>query len=346
MSTKPPTIHDVARRAQVSVSTVSNVLTGKRPVADATKARVLQVVQELGFRPNRLAQGLVSRSSQTIGVVASGLEYYGPSRVLVGIEQEASERGYTVILRLIHHPAQVDVEGVLANLMTHQMDGIIWASPHIGTGLESPQELSHILVPVVLINHRLASNVTVIDIDNFQGGYEATRHLLRNGFQQIGLIAGPPDWHASEIRRKGWELALREAGRAPDPRQIVYGDWSPQSGERGFYTLKASFPEMDAVFVANDQMAIGAIRAASDLNLRVPDDVGVVGYDDIPEAAFTRPKLTTVRQPLAELGRLAVKKLDWLIAEEHPSTTEDGYLLLQPTLIVRESSQRSRPPEQ
>jgi len=345
MSTKPPTIHDVARRARVSVSTVSNVLTGKRPVAEATRARVLQVVQELGFRPNRLAQGLVSRSSQTIGVVASGLEYYGPSRVLVGIEQEASERGYTVILNLIHQPARVDVEAVLANLMTHQVDGIIWASPHIGEELEPMQELSHIPAPVVLINHRPAPDLIVIDIDNLQGGYEATRHLLLNGFRQIGLIAGPPDWHASEMRRRGWELALREAGKMPDSRQIVHGDWSPQSGERGFYTLKAAFPEMDAVFVANDQMAIGAIRAASDLHLRIPDDIGVVGYDDIPEAAFTRPRLTTVRQPLAELGRLAVRKLDALITGERLPTTEGRSLLLQPTLIVRESSQGSPLPE-
>ncbi len=344
---KPPTIHDVAKRAQVSVSTVSNVLTGKRPVAEATRRRVLEIVQEIGFRPNRLAQGLVSRSSQTIGVVASGLEYFGPSRVLVGIEQEASERGYTLILNLIHEPATVDAEAVLAHLITHQVDGIIWASPHIGKHLEQRQEaLSRVPAPVVLINHPNASGLIVIDIDNQRGGYEATRHLLANGFQNIGLIAGPPDWHASQMRRQGWELALREAGKEPELRQIAYGDWSPQSGERAFYQLRAAFPELDAVFAANDQMAIGALCAAADLNLRIPEDIGIVGYDDIPEAAFIRPRLSTVRQPLLELGRLAVQKLDAFIAGNlQPSSANASGDLLQPLLIVRESSQLRRSPE-
>ena len=129
---QPVTIHDVANRAQVSVSTVSNVLTGNRPVSESTRQRVLQIVEEMGFRPNRFARGLVSRSSKTIGVVASGLEFYGPSRTLVGIEQEASERDYTLLLSLIHEPELENVAPVVANLITHQVDGIIWAIPQMG----------------------------------------------------------------------------------------------------------------------------------------------------------------------------------------------------------------------
>jgi LacI family transcriptional regulator len=142
MSFRQTTIHDVAKRAQVSVSTVSNVLTGNRPVSEGTRDRVLQIVEETGYRPNRLARSLVSRSSKTIGVVASGLEFFGPSRTLVGIEQEASERGYALILSLIHEPATEDVEPVVANLITHQVDGIVWAIPRLGESRASGARLS------------------------------------------------------------------------------------------------------------------------------------------------------------------------------------------------------------
>jgi DNA-binding LacI/PurR family transcriptional regulator len=179
-----------------------------------------------------------------------------------------------------------------------------------------------------------------VDIDNRYGGHIATDHLLAGGFQHIGLIAGPTAWYAAEMRKQGWETALQKAGKQPEPRQIAIGDWTPQSGERALYALKSSFPEMDAVFVANDQMAFGALRAASDLNLRVPDDLAVVGYDDIPEAAFTQPRLTTIHQQVIELGRLSVEKLIALIAPvtDAPASEQADSGLLQPTLVVRESS--------
>ena len=344
MSIKQPvTINDVARRAQVSVSTVSNVLTGNRPVSAKTREQVMLVVEELGFRPNRLARGLVSRSSKTIGIVASGLEYFGPSRTLVGIEQEASERGYSLILSLIHEPATEEVEPVVNHLIAHQVDGIIWAIPQIGQNrIWWKGAVERLSVPVVFLNHEMWPGTLGVDIDNCQGGYMATSHLLSNGFANIGLIAGPAQWYAAEMRRKGWETALVEAGKAIEPRQLAEGDWTPQSGEQAFFDLMRRYPEMDAVFAANDQMAIGAIRAASDLNLRIPADIAIVGFDDVPEAAFTRPRLTTVRQPVVGLGRRSVKTLISLIAgEPEPAPGEPDFgALLQPSLIVRESSQR------
>lgn len=344
MSIKQPvTINDVARHAQVSVSTVSNVLTGNRPVSALTREQVMRVVEELGFRPNRLARGLVSRSSKTLGIVASGLEYFGPSRTLVGIEQEASECGYSLILSLIHEPATEDVEPVVNHLITHQVDGIIWTIPQIGQNRTWWKgAVERLPVPVVFLNHAPWPGVLGVDIDNCQGGYMATSHLLENGFGNIGLIAGPGSWYAAAMRRKGWEAALHEAGKDIEPRQIAEGDWTPQSGEQAFFDLMRRYPEMDAVFAGNDQMAIGAMRAASDLNLRIPEDIAIVGFDDVPEAAFTRPRLTTVRQPVVGLGRLSVKALISLIAgepEREPNEPDFG-ALLQPSLIVRESSQR------
>ncbi|MBE2237264.1 MAG: LacI family DNA-binding transcriptional regulator [Caldilineaceae bacterium] len=344
MSTRQPvTINDVARAAQVSVSTVSNVLTGNRPVAAKTRQQVLQVVEALGFRPNRLARGLVSRSSKTIGIVASGLEYFGPSRTLVGMEQEASERGYSLLLSLIHDPATEEIEPIVTDLLAHQVDGIIWAIPQIGHNRTWWLNGAHPLpIPVVFLNHQTWPGLVSVDIDNCYGAQLATTHLLESGRQQIGLIAGPSTWYAANQRQKGWASALQAAGKASEPRQIMTGDWSPQSGEQAFYALMKRYPEMDALFVSNDQMAIGAMRAASDLNLRIPEDIAVVGFDDIPEAAFTRPRLTTVRQQVVELGRLAVTALLELIDSSNQQEEQQHNRLLQPSLIVRESSQRLR----
>lgn len=345
MSFRQTTINDVAKRAQVSVSTVSNVLTGNRPVSEETRERVLQIVEETGYRPNRLARGLVSRSSKTIGVVASGLEYFGPSRTLVGIEQEASERGYTLILSLIHEPATEDVEPVVANLVTHQVDGIICAIPQIGQNRNKwKQWVTDLPVPVVYLNNQGWPGAVSVDIDNRYGGYIATKHLLASGGEHVGLIAGPAAWYAAEMRKAGWEMALCEAGKGVDPRAITFGDWNPQSGECAFYELIAKYPEMDAVFVANDQMAIGAIRAANDLNVRIPDDIAMAGFDDIPEAAFTQPRLTTICQQVVAIGRCSVVELVRLItgASAHEVDGTSPVMMLQPSLVVRESSQRGR----
>jgi LacI family transcriptional regulator len=343
MTFRQATIHDVAKRAQVSVSTVSNVLTGNRPVSEETRERVLQIVEEIGYRPNRLARGLVSRSSKTIGVVASGLEYFGPSRTLVGIEQEASERGYTLILNLIHEPEMVDVEPVVANLLMHQVEGIVWAIPEIGRNRTWWHDAAERLpVPVVFLNHHGWLGSQCVDVDNRYGGYIATQHLLDGGYEHIGLIAGPEDWFAAKMRRTGWEEALHDAGRAGGAHQIAVGDWSPLSGEQALYALRRTYPEMEAIFVANDQMAIGVLRAASDLALRVPADLAIVGFDDIPEAAFTQPRLTTIRQPVVEMGRLSVARLIDIIADSAEVAANGHALLdiLEPELIVRQSSRR------
>ena len=336
------TIHDVALSAGVSVSTVSNVLTGNRPVAEATRVHVLKIVEQLGFRPNRLARGLVNRSSNTIGVVASSLSFYGPAGTLVGIEQQASEMSYTMILRLVHAPATDDVEPVVADLLTSQVDGIIWAVPQIEQNRRWWINARRIVpIPTVFLNTEPQLSFCQVDFDNRQGGRIATEHLLAMGYRHIGAIAGPLNWWAAHERLQGWRDALRGAGLSPDDRHVVEGDWSATSGERALAQLLARYPEMDAVVVGNDQMALGAMRLARERGLHIPTDLGMVGYDDLPEAEFYYPPLTTVRQQVNEVGRLAVRELARLIANPDDNGTRST--LLEPQLIVRASSRRDQP---
>lgn len=337
------TIHDVALRAGVSVSTVSNVLTGNRPVAETTRVHVLKIVEELGFRPNRLARGLVNRSSNTIGVVASALGFYGPAGTLIGIEQQASEMGYSLILRLVHTPETDDVEPVVADLLTSQVDGIVWAIPQIEQNRRWWMN-AHLSVPmpIVFLNMEPLLSFSQVDFDNRQGGRMATEHLLAMGYRSIGVIAGPLNWWAAHQRVQGWRDALRDAGLRPDDQHVVEGDWTAVSGERALAQLLTRYPNVDAAVFGNDQMALGGMRLARARGLRIPDDLGMVGYDDLPEAEFYYPPLTTVRQQVNEVGRLAVRELARLIAT--PQENEARTTLLEPQLIVRASSRRQVAP--
>jgi LacI family transcriptional regulator len=180
----------------------------------------------------------------------------------------------------------------------------------------------------------------VVAIDNQSGGCLATKHLLAQGYQNIGIITGPLDWWESRERLAGWQVTLQEAGKTVNPRQITEGDWSAASGEAGIRKLLAQYPEVDAVFVCNDQMALGVLQAAHRLGWRVPEDLGVVGFDNIPESAYFWPALTTVEQPLLDLGSRAVQELSRLIEADQrdDSIIRSETILLQPKLILRDSS--------
>jgi LacI family transcriptional regulator len=193
-------------------------------------------------------------------------------------------------------------------------------------------------VPVVFLNTDPSQNFVQVDIDNRWGGRKATEHLLMMGYRRIGLIAGPLNWLAARQRRDGWREALHEAGLAASDEQVVEGDWTARSGEQALARLLAQYPDMDAVFAGNDQMALGAMRFARERGLRIPADLGLVGYDDSPETEFYYPSLTTVRQQVIEQGRLAVRELARLITNPKDRTAKTA--LLEPELIVRASSQR------
>lgn len=336
------TITEVAKRAGVSAQTVSRVINERPDVALETRQRVKEVISQLGYRPNALARSLIHQRSYTLGVVASGIDYYGPSQTLVGIEKQARELGYSLLLDLLHHPDLENVELILNRLLSRQVDGIIWAVAEIGNNRAWIEDTTlNIPTPMIFLTMEPRPTVTSISIDNWKGGYMATRHLLEQGYENIGIILGPRQWWEVQQRYAGWKQALEEVGKHPHERQVEEGNWSAASGKQGIDQLLEQFPEMDALFACNDQMAYGALQTIYERGWHVPENLAVVGFDNIPEAAYFWPSLTTIGQPLIELGGMAVQQLHKMIdadQQEELRITPQSFTL-EPQLIVRGSSQ-------
>ncbi len=337
------TIEQVALESGVSKQTVSRVINARPDVAAATRERVQETIARLGYQPSAIARALVQQRSHSLGIVGSGLEFYGPALTLVGIERQANELGYSVLLTLLHNPETDAIEPVLADLQSRQVDGIIWAVPEIGANYTWVQHhIPRTRVPVLFLTMQSTPWQPVVAVDNRAGGQLATDHLLEQGCRHIALLSGPSNWVAADQRKLGWQDALAKAGIVPEARQIVEGNWTPAAGAAGLTRLLDQYPEMDALFVGNDQMAIGVLQAAAQHRVRVPQDLKVVGFDDIPEAAYLLPALTTVHQDTTEMGALAVRALTGLIeASSRPTTTLTfDPIWVKPRLVVRQSSLR------
>ena len=335
------TIKDVARLAGVSPGTVSNALSGKRPVSEITRQRILDAIDELDYHPNLLARSLVSRQSATLAVVASGLDYYGPTRTLVGVEERANDHGYSLLLSLVHDPNDIEVEPVLRDLTARRVDGIIWAIPEIGDNRAwLDEEMIRSLPPVVFLTMNVRPGVSIVNTDNCAGGRMATEHLLAQGLRRIGLIMGPSSWWEARERRRGWELAMAAHDVTEIEQLVVEGDWQASSGEAAVAELLRREPALEGVFVCNDQMAVGALRAIHALGLRAPQDLAIVGYDNVPEAAYYWPALTSVRQHLTDVGHAAVDELHARIEQRQGDEpgSHTTHQVLMPELIIRESS--------
>ncbi|HVG01131.1 MAG TPA: LacI family DNA-binding transcriptional regulator [Chloroflexia bacterium] len=334
------TIKQVAFEAGVSTQTVSRVINSRPDVSQETRLRVQQVIDRLAYQPSAVARSLIRKRTHTIGVVGSGLEYFGPSSTLAGIEKQAGDLGFSVLLVLLHEPETEDLRPVLADMMSRQVEGIIWAAPEIAANRSWIDNAEQPIIPIVFLTMKARPGLPVVTVNNRAGGRLATQHLLEQGRRHIGLVTGPLTWWEARERRQGWEEALTGAGLAVQAHQIAEGNWSPESGELAFTRLRAQFPGMDAVFASNDQMAQGVLHAAWKENVRVPADLAVVGFDDIPEAAYFIPPLTTIRQETNELGRAAVRVLDQLITARRETGPGAAYqpVSLEPRLIVRASS--------
>jgi LacI family transcriptional regulator len=335
------TISQVAKEAGVSSQTVSRVINNRPEITPETRQHVQDVIKRLGYQPNAIARSLIQRRSHTLGVVTSGLEYYGPSHILIGVEQGANQAGLSILLNLIHQPETQDIGSIINGLVSRQVEGIIWAVPEIDSNRSWFRENLHQLsIPVVFLSTQPRENLNVVEIDNRHGAYIATQHLLERGYEKIGLIAGPLTWWAASERRRGWQDALTDAGISFDDSWVMEGNWSADSGEQGLHALLQKFPDVQAVFACNDQMALGLMRAARKLGKRIPEDLAVVGFDDIPESAFYYPPLTTIRQGLYDLGIVAVQTFMKLRQEpQKEDVTPTAHLvMLQPQLVVREST--------
>jgi LacI family transcriptional regulator len=230
-------------------------------------------------------------------------------------------------------------------LLSLQVEGIIWAVPEIGSNRNwLEQKTPELPVPVIYLSMQPRAGLPVISIDNRGGGRLATEYLLSQGFKHVSIITGSMDWWEARERLLGWQDALVAANRTIEARQIIEGDWSAASGAYGLDCLMERFPEMDAVFVCNDQMALGALQAAPRLGRQVPDQIAIIGFDDTPEAAYFRPPLTTIRQQLTEMGALAVREIINMIDANRQNllVSQPIPILLKPELVVRESAIRER----
>lgn len=327
-----PTMRDVARVASVSTSTVSHVINDTRYVSPETRARVLQAIKDLNYHHNRLASSLRHRRTRTLGLLLPNSSNPYFASILAGIEEACFENDYNIILGYAADAPERELT-YLRVLLSRQVDGMLLVST--GAYEQSVALLNSYDVPVVMVDRsRQMDQVDEISADNYQGGRLATEHLLEYGHRRIACIAGPELSPAQE-RLRGYRDALHDAGITPDARLIVAGDFRHESGYDAMKQLLRLDAPPDAVFVVNDMMAMGALHALHRAGYRVPEDVSVVGYDDISLAAYTVPALTTIRQPAREVGQLAVTRLiERLNDPDLPARTET----LPVTLVERGSS--------
>jgi DNA-binding LacI/PurR family transcriptional regulator len=301
---RPPTIRDVAARAGVSHQTVSRVINESPRVTEATRERVLAAIRELSFVPSPMARGLLSNQTRSIGIVADDISDHFFARVVAGAEAEARRRGYYLMIGSVE--PDDDEEGYLRLMLERRVEGLILARPSKPLMPADLVAARGAGVPLVAVGFGELPGYPVVDVDNHRGGYDATRHLLEHGHLRIATIVGPGAWPSAEARLEGYLEALREAG-VPEDRRLVEqaSGWGLESGRAAAGRLLARGAAFSALFAQSDLIALGAIRQLRDANLRVPNDVSVVGYDDLPVADYVEPALTTVHQPMREVGALA-----------------------------------------
>ena len=326
---RPPVMADVARLAGVSHQTVSRVLNEHPNVRPLTRDKVLAAIRELAYRPNAAARTLVTRRTHTLGVITADTMLYGPTSMLYGFERAAHDAYFVSVASLpaLDRRSMLDAvdrflgQGIEGIIVIATYDTAVAALGHV------PAE-----VPLVAVGCGTRASVTSVAIDNTAGAAGATRYLLGLGHRTVYHVAGPLIALDAKERVEGWRQALREAGAA-EPA-VLAGDWSASSGYELGDQLAAE-PGLTAIFCANDTMALGVMRALAERGRRVPEDVSIVGFDDVPEAGFYRPPLTTVRQDFGEVGRLALNTLVDRMSGAIPAGTR---VRVAPELVARASA--------
>ncbi|HJC69923.1 MAG TPA: LacI family transcriptional regulator [Candidatus Brachybacterium intestinipullorum] len=330
-----PSMADVAARAGVSYQTVSRVLNQPGIVRPETRDRVLAAIAETGYTPNRAARALKTTRSSQIGLLTDGSSLFGPSETVTAIETAAREAGYSVLLTTVGSgvadPAAEPSPG--SSLIGSGVDGILVVAAHEGMQPVVAAAASTIPVLAVSAQSPASSDAAVVGVDQRLGARSVVEHLARTGVRSIAHLAGPSDWFDARARLDGFVEGLE--GQGLDGVATAPGDWTPRSGYELTRELLASGPPQ-ALFAANDMMAIGALHALHEQGLRVPEDIAVVGFDDTDCAAYLTPSLTSVSQPFAELGRLALHRLLQLL--EHPEEPGPPPAALAPRLVARGST--------
>lgn len=325
-----PVMSDVAARAGVSHQTVSRVLNTPELVRPETQERVIAAIRELGYRRNLSARALATNRTRLIGVVNPSVMRFGPNHTTMAIQEAARAAGYATISAGTEDAA-VKPSDTLDFFLELAVEGLVVVAPTAEIA-EATRGLAG-SVPVVVIAAGLAAEppIYVVAVDHEQGARDATRHLIDLGHREIVHIAGPENWFDARARVAGWRAELTEAG-LPVPEPIP-GGWDARQGYRAAQDLLARPTLPSAVFTANDLLALGVIRAMHEAGVRIPEDVAIIGYDDVSGSDYYHPPLTTVRQPFHEVGHQAIEVL--LAAIDGGSPDE---IYTRPELVVRESS--------
>jgi LacI family transcriptional regulator len=305
-------LRDVASKAGVSFQTAGKVLNGKGSVSPKTRERILDAAENLGYVPNALARSLVTRSTCTIGIVASDLSDAELARFVVGAEREARRQGHGVLIGSIDRGG-TDAERYLNMLLERRVDGILTAAPQ----MERDARIGKLLrgtVPAVSIHRVLGARIPLVGSDHLETALLATRHLLGLGHRRIATVVGSRGRQVTSMRLEGYERALKEAHVPLDPDLVESGNWMADEAYRATIRLLDRAPDITAIYAQNDLMALGVMSALYGRRLSVPEDCAVVGCDDIPMAKHTIPPLTTVHVPFYETGEAAVRLLLDIIA--------------------------------
>ena len=330
---RPPAITDVARLAGVSHQTVSRVLNDHPNVRPATRARVRAAMMELGYRPNSAARALVTGRTRVVGIVAHNTTLFGPASVLSAVERALDKQGLAVGVASVAELDRTSIAEAVQRLLEQRVGGIIIIAP-VESANEAIDDLPDDL-PFVAIDGDPKRAQRVVTVDQHAGARLATEHLLAAGHPTVWHVSGPNDWFDSAQRVEGWRAALEAAGAEVPP--VIAGDWSLAAGY-GAGRMLARIPEVEAVFAANDHLAIGIMKALREAGRRVPDDISLVGFDDIPESAYLLPALTTVRPDFDTVAATAVDMLLEQVAS--PAHAPNSRTPVVPTLVVRDSVRR------
>ncbi|GGM02396.1 LacI family DNA-binding transcriptional regulator [Nakamurella endophytica] len=330
---RPPGMHDVARVAGVSHQTVSRVVNGHPSVSPATRTRVLQAIADLGYRRNTAARALVTRRSRTLGVVTLSTTLFGPTSTLLSVEAAARRAGWFVSVASTVAVGPADLDPAFEHFADQAVEGVVVIAPHLAAA-RAAEALAGRVPLVMVADLPRGSGIRSVAVDQRGGARLAVRHLLELGHRDIAHLAGPDDYFDAHARTLGWRQELRAHGVRPGA--LAHGDWSAASGYRACQDLLAEGVP-DAVFVGNDLMALGAVRALGEAGLDVPGDVSVVGFDDMDGSDYFGPPLTTVRQDFTALGRRAIELLQQLIDGATPPRAASI-----PAELVRRSSTAAR----
>ena len=326
------TIKDVARELGVSYSSISRALNGKEGVSEATRASIVAAAKRMGYQPNELARGLVNRISKTVGVIIPDINNPFFGEIVTGITRAAKDSEYDIFLCISDWDTKNEKE-YLNTLSKKRVDGIILKP----AGNDSFENYSDIRIPLMIIeNHEENEKHGSVEVDNTYGGYLAAKHLIACGYKNLGFILGIEDRFASNQRLDGARKALDEYGISLNKDAVIEGSFTIEGGRASAEMLLDKNPEIDAIFGMNDLIALGVLQYLSEKKISVPDQIGVIGFDNISYAGLPQIELTTINQPKNELGRLLFKNL--LEEIQHKGDRKPVKIMMQPELKTRKTT--------